>query len=492
MGSDGQVGKRGRKRPRASREGDGGREEEERKEQEQRKLKLERLITALEDSLLCGVCQGSYIDAVSLMPCLHTFCGACLKPWLLGHATCPQCRIDVSHATESRMADQLTEALIEYDPTKARPTGERDQAKAIYKRGERIFATMARDEDDESDMDEDLVFPCPCCAPGNTNRSGYTCARPIPNPRQLLPYQRRYYHGDPIPDHLTCCGDHFPDRDDQETNDRWRCTICKETWCGAYQDCPAAYEQPRRLDDMTADPLPSSYGVPEFTPASTRILNPYEASLLRNYCAEQFAGSRDLYTPLLYKILNVHRDRGKEGLGLSDALQRDYNLPPIMTVDKVVCEPCRRILLDDCLFDWWIVERIRFLPAGELARPDCTEGRFCTRQWVNYGEDTTARDAHNREFNHIWRETPASEVANAASGSKNANDFTSTATGPSTIPEPSSEPSAHASTEAETTKPAADTETIATRSARSSLDAQPRSRRLTRSNAFVVSPSPEP
>ena len=47
---------------------------------------------ASEDHISCSVCQDILHNAVSLQPCLHSFCAGCVCGWLKQKKECPQCR----------------------------------------------------------------------------------------------------------------------------------------------------------------------------------------------------------------------------------------------------------------------------------------------------------------------------------------------------------------------------------------------------------------
>ena len=54
------------------------------------------------DAMKCNICFDLYFKATTITPCLHTFCGPCLRSWSdsckrLGTLeTCPNCRTPVS------------------------------------------------------------------------------------------------------------------------------------------------------------------------------------------------------------------------------------------------------------------------------------------------------------------------------------------------------------------------------------------------------------
>ena len=45
----------------------------------------------LADHFECSICYQVLYKAVSVMPCMHTFCGGCLSDWFKKQKECPNC-----------------------------------------------------------------------------------------------------------------------------------------------------------------------------------------------------------------------------------------------------------------------------------------------------------------------------------------------------------------------------------------------------------------
>ncbi|RHZ32183.1 hypothetical protein DYB31_002953 [Aphanomyces astaci] len=70
-----------------------------------------------ESPLKCPVCFEFFVDSLTLA-CSHTFCGGCLRSWLLQSLTCPTCRVGVTDVpVHTRALDNLCMQLV--DPTDA-------------------------------------------------------------------------------------------------------------------------------------------------------------------------------------------------------------------------------------------------------------------------------------------------------------------------------------------------------------------------------------
>ena len=58
----------------------------------------------------CGICYDTMHQPISLMPCLHNFCGGCFSDWMdKGHKDCPHCRMDVNEVRANAMMNSLIE-----------------------------------------------------------------------------------------------------------------------------------------------------------------------------------------------------------------------------------------------------------------------------------------------------------------------------------------------------------------------------------------------
>lgn len=55
-------------------------EQLEKKEQEHKDIKQK--IDTMAEQFDCGICYMIMHQAVTLMPCLHTYCGGCLSDWI--------------------------------------------------------------------------------------------------------------------------------------------------------------------------------------------------------------------------------------------------------------------------------------------------------------------------------------------------------------------------------------------------------------------------
>ena len=92
---------------------------------------------AVKATLTCAICQSIFHRPVSLISCMHSFCGGCYGPWRRKSDDCPTCQAPVEairvhhqlksaaeaylqdHPEEERAADDLKELDAEFEKIKA-------------------------------------------------------------------------------------------------------------------------------------------------------------------------------------------------------------------------------------------------------------------------------------------------------------------------------------------------------------------------------------
>jgi hypothetical protein len=129
----------------------------------------------LEKELVCFICTEVLYQPLTLIDCLHTFCGSCLKEWFshqhrkASHShtppahpyTCPTCRATVKDVQHNAMINTLLEMFLAAHPDKNRSAEEKAEMARVYKPGENILPKVEskrrerrrRDEEDSSRRD---------------------------------------------------------------------------------------------------------------------------------------------------------------------------------------------------------------------------------------------------------------------------------------------------------------------------------------------------
>ncbi|TLD34147.1 hypothetical protein PspLS_00359 [Pyricularia sp. CBS 133598] len=113
----------------------------------------------LETELTCAICTDLLYQPLTLLDCLHTFCGACLKDWFGWQAaaaesaptppapdspvfTCPSCRAPVRDTKHDAKVATLLDMFLTVNPTKAKPENEMAEMNRKYKRGDKVLRRL--------------------------------------------------------------------------------------------------------------------------------------------------------------------------------------------------------------------------------------------------------------------------------------------------------------------------------------------------------------
>ena len=102
---------------------------------------------------------------LTLLDCLHTFCGFCLKEWFVSQASrasssnpnpfsCPSCRASVRDTRPDAKVTTLLDMYIKVNPGRARDEKEKDEIRSKYTPGENVMPRIRR-ERESSDQIED-------------------------------------------------------------------------------------------------------------------------------------------------------------------------------------------------------------------------------------------------------------------------------------------------------------------------------------------------
>ncbi|KAI9646533.1 hypothetical protein NHQ30_004526 [Ciborinia camelliae] len=110
----------------------------------------------LEKELTCSICTEVLYQPLTLLDCLHTFCGSCLKEWFSWQLvsvrnaqtlippggtpyTCPSCRAPVRDTKHSSTIVTLLEMFLARSPEKGRTTEDKEEVAAKYKVGDEVL-----------------------------------------------------------------------------------------------------------------------------------------------------------------------------------------------------------------------------------------------------------------------------------------------------------------------------------------------------------------
>jgi hypothetical protein len=103
---------------------------------------------------VCLICTEVLYQPLTLIDCLHTFCGSCLKEWfgyqykkaaqsrssrIPNPYTCPICRTNVKDARHNATVSTLLDMFLSANPDRARSAQEKEDMAKVYKPGEDIL-----------------------------------------------------------------------------------------------------------------------------------------------------------------------------------------------------------------------------------------------------------------------------------------------------------------------------------------------------------------
>ncbi|CBX97271.1 hypothetical protein IAQ61_007317 [Plenodomus lingam] len=116
----------------------------------------------LEKELTCSICTDLLYQPLTLLDCLHSFCGACLKEWFAFQAstatsihpyTCPSCRASVRTTQPNATVTTLLDIFLKANPGRGKTDTEKKADRDKFKPGDNVLPKLRRrDERDEQDQ----------------------------------------------------------------------------------------------------------------------------------------------------------------------------------------------------------------------------------------------------------------------------------------------------------------------------------------------------
>ncbi|KAH9900578.1 hypothetical protein F4778DRAFT_149812 [Xylariomycetidae sp. FL2044] len=110
----------------------------------------------LEKELSCSICTEVLFQPLTLLDCLHTFCGSCLKDWFSWQQisaenapnppapgspiyTCPSCRAVVRDTRHNATVTTLLDMFLAANPDKSKPEDEKEELRQKYRPGDNVL-----------------------------------------------------------------------------------------------------------------------------------------------------------------------------------------------------------------------------------------------------------------------------------------------------------------------------------------------------------------
>ncbi|KAL8754013.1 MAG: hypothetical protein Q9199_004643 [Rusavskia elegans] len=116
----------------------------------------------LQKELTCSICTEVLFQPLTLLDCLHTFCGSCLKEWFSWQAsqasaskpnpyTCPSCRASVRETRPNATVTTLLDMYLQANPGRGRTQEEQNELRSKYKPGEQVLPRVRVEKIDAAD-----------------------------------------------------------------------------------------------------------------------------------------------------------------------------------------------------------------------------------------------------------------------------------------------------------------------------------------------------
>ncbi|EED19151.1 SH3 domain protein [Talaromyces stipitatus ATCC 10500] len=117
----------------------------------------------LEKELVCSICTELLYQPLTLLDCLHTFCGSCLKEWFSWQAvrsrssgsasrfTCPACRAAVRATRPNATVTTLLDMVLVANPERDRTAEEKEEIAKKYKPGDQVLVSESSDADTDGE-----------------------------------------------------------------------------------------------------------------------------------------------------------------------------------------------------------------------------------------------------------------------------------------------------------------------------------------------------
>ena len=108
------------------------------------------------------ICTDLLYQPLTLLDCLHTFCGACLKEWFAFQPstatsvhpyTCPSCRASVRSTQPNATVTTLLDMFIQANPHRGKSEEEKKSDREKFKYGDVVMPKLRRrgGQDEEED-----------------------------------------------------------------------------------------------------------------------------------------------------------------------------------------------------------------------------------------------------------------------------------------------------------------------------------------------------
>ena len=351
--------------------------------------------SAIRESLTCSICQSVFHYPVSLIPCMHTFCGGCYGPWQAKSSDCPACRVKVDSFQVHHLTMSAADAYLAKNASEKRDATELAELDTAFERikpmmGEHMKKKQhahwdaGSDSSGEYDSDDDggggggggffgfaAAMPAPWAGGfgwgggGGGGGGGNQCRDCV------APNANDGFQCPPVnAAHAPCsyCHAPMPARNLEST----KCFGCARLCCGRY--------------------WPASACAPFLRPLREREMGFHPTLLLDNAHETQI-----LQTHLLAKQIPTHTF--VKDVLVAKFAAGELSLPthPGATADSLFCPQCFKKVASSLAYEYRAAIPKDDLPADVTSRHDCHWGRNCRTAPHNA--------SHAGRYNHICAQT---------------------------------------------------------------------------------------
>ncbi|KAF3186108.1 hypothetical protein TWF788_003576 [Orbilia oligospora] len=372
----------------------------------------ETIYVKLERELTCSICCELFKDPITLLNCLHNFCGSCIVPWGRSNSSCPSCRAEIKGCRDAFALKPLIDMLVKEKPELSFSKEDMDGFQNIYKPGQDVSFgsggySDSDDEDNEDNEDDDdddeeeeeddevrypqIWRPCPCCPQEENPDQPYNCIIPIVDGDRTPDWQHEFK----CHKKCACCRDEVPFYTEEVALKPSYCACCGIVYCAGIRGACALAPNSTFLHSITGAPLYVDSPQPGYETLGTPNLwdlfnnNAFEQDLLKRWVESD--ANNHTWQSLGDELRNWLFQKNPSGI------EGPYVVP--IKPDSYVCRNCLPGIFDKHLAGFLISERER-LGWTDL-RPRCWYGKNCRTQ--RHNPDHCAR------LSHIWDEVPLEE-----------------------------------------------------------------------------------
>eukprot|EP00035_Acanthoeca_spectabilis_P012131 m.214903 g.214903 ORF g.214903 m.214903 type:complete len:533 (-) comp15537_c0_seq8:17-1615(-) len=330
------------------------------------------------EALECCVCREILHGVVTVLPCLHNFCGGCLSEWQeKGSRECPSCRGPCTDVRRNHQFQSVIQEFLDRNPSLKRTAEELaalDKKDKFTDENLRVASTRrggdadgyddyTGSEEDSEEEEDDVCHECPDAGNQPAPPDGHRCGGV----------------------HVACsaCASLMPNRRGDATLDRpQRCVCCNRNYCNLYYEykggCRGGFgggdrAKLRKLGDDVKTELPRQ----------ALRGNTFELGLIPAMVGADGVGSIWTAADKAALVQAVFPAVAAADVGTGD--------------DCVTCGSCSDQLWRRAVDDWRFAADASLVPAHAQSRPNCWYGQECRTQVHNAG--------HAARFNHICPRT---------------------------------------------------------------------------------------